>query len=117
MKYIVILFFINVFSSCYYDKDELLYGTTSCDTVNVRYSVQIKNILQTNCFSCHGGNALNGGGIKLGDYASLKAVVDGGSFLNAVTRSVNTMPKGAAKLPDCNIAEIRVWIRKGAPNN
>jgi mono/diheme cytochrome c family protein len=117
MKYIFLFLFIATCSSCYYDKEELLYGSIPCDTVNVKYSVQIKNTLQASCFTCHGGSAASGGGIQLGDYVSLKKVADNGSLLNAITRSVNTMPKGGAKLPDCKIAEIRAWIQNGAPNN
>lgn len=117
MKYLVIIIFIALLSSCYYDKEQELYGTIPCDTVNVRFSVQIKNTLQANCLRCHGGTAINGGGIQLGSYDAVKLAADNGRLLNAITRSVNTMPKGAGRLSDCRIAEIRQWISKGAPNN
>lgn len=106
-----------LFSSCYYDKEDLLYGQNFCDTSVVKYSVQITNILNTSCLSCHNGSAAAGGGIPLGDYASVKAAADDGSLIASVTRSVNTMPKGSARLSDCKIETIRIWIRNGAPNN
>jgi mono/diheme cytochrome c family protein len=104
-------------SSCYYDKEDYLYGATKCDTANVKYSVQVISILNSNCISCHGGTAANGGGIKLGTYADIKVYTDNGALLNSITRTTNTMPKGGARLSDCRIAEIRTWIRNGAPNN
>jgi cytochrome c553 len=108
---------VFIISSCYYDKEELLYGNTPCDTAAVKYSVQIVNTLNAACMSCHGGTAASGGGVKLGDYASLKTYADNGLLLNAITRTNNPMPKGGARLSDCRIAEIRTWIRNGTPNN
>jgi mono/diheme cytochrome c family protein len=105
------------FSSCYYDKEDLLYGTSSCDTTNVKYSTQIVGIINSSCISCHGGTAAAGGGIKLGDYASVKAAADNGTLLNSVIRTNNTMPKGGARLSNCRISEIRTWIRNGTLNN
>jgi len=108
---------ISSFSSCYYDKEDMLYPSTGCDTSAVKYSGQIVTMLNSSCLSCHGGTAASGGGIKLGDYTSVKAAADNGTLLNAVTRDVNPMPQGAARLSDCRIAELRTWIRNGAPNN
>lgn len=107
----------SVFSSCYYDKEDMLYGTGSCDTSNIKYSVQIVAIVNSNCIVCHGGTAANGGGIKLGTYNDIKAYASNGILLTSVTRSTNTMPKGGTRLSNCRIAEIRTWIRNGAPNN
>jgi mono/diheme cytochrome c family protein len=116
---IIFLFLIatGVFSSCYYDKEDLLYGTGSCDTTNVKYSVHITAIINSGCISCHGGTAANGAGIKLGTYDEIKTYATSGVLLNAVTKPVNTMPKGGTRLSNCRIAEIRTWIRNGAPNN
>ncbi len=108
---------VFIISSCYYDKEELLYGANLCDTSAVKYSVQIISILNSSCISCHGGTAANGGGIKLGTYNDVKVYATNGSLLNAVTRTNNPMPKGAPRLADCRIAELRTWIRNGAPNN
>jgi mono/diheme cytochrome c family protein len=116
----IVLFVISSFvvlSSCYYDKEDLLYGPSQCDTSAVKYSVQIKSILNASCLSCHSGTAAAGGGIKLDDYTSVKNAATNGTFLSSVTRSVNPMPKGSARLNECRIAEIRTWIREGAPNN
>lgn len=117
----LILFITTVtfLSSCYYDKEEYLYGIESCDTSNVKYSVQIANTLSANCLSCHGGNASAGAGVRLGTYDEVKAQALSGPLLNVIshTPGFSAMPKGGARLPDCRIAEIRTWIRNGAPNN
>lgn len=120
MKLIIvvsILLATALFSSCYYDKEDLLYGAGTCDTANVKYSVQIVSIINSNCISCHGGTAASGGGVKLGTYTDVKVYADNGLLLNAITRSTNTMPKGGPRLSDCRIAEVRTWLRNNAPNN
>lgn len=101
--------------SCRYDSEEELIGITSCDTVNVRYNRQITALLQSRCFECHGGNADNGGGIKLGDYNTAKQLAVSGLLLDAVTRRIEQMPKGRQPLNACQIAQIRTWARNGAP--
>lgn len=113
---------ITLFAGCYYDKEELVYPPTtgtSCDTTAVKYSTDIVNILQSNCLGCHGGTASFGGGNKLDTYASLKTYANSGALLGAITHSPGypAMPPSGTKLPDCNIAKIRTWIRNGAPNN
>ncbi len=122
MKRIGIILLISTstfLSSCYYDKEELLYGIETCDTLNIKYSVQIVSTLSANCLSCHGGNASAGAGIRLGTYDEVKAQAVSGPLLNVISHvsGYSQMPKGNAKLPECRIAEIRTWIRNGAPNN
>ena len=106
-------------SSCYYDKEALLYGTSACDTTNIKFSVQISGTLSANCLSCHSGNAASGAGIQLGTYDAVKVQALNGKLMGVVSQSpgFSPMPKGGAKLPDCRIAEIRTWIRNGMPNN
>lgn len=115
---------IAIFAGCFYDKEELVYPTTggpgnTCDTANMRYSVDITNILSNNCYICHGGNAQAGGGIKLDTYSGVKNMVNNGLLLNAInhTGGASPMPKGGAKLPACTIAKIKAWIDRGAPQN
>lgn len=121
-KFVLLLsIIIIVFSwlGCQNKKDEIAYPVTTCDTLNVKYSVDIVGILQANCNVCHASAIANssGGGNKLDTYSNLQPYAQFGSLLNSITRSVNTMPKGAPKLSDCNIAKIRTWVRNGYPNN
>jgi hypothetical protein len=114
-------FFLLPVTSCYYDKEEILYPQGVCDTNSaVTYSVSIAPVLNTNCnsTSCHGGST-PAAGIKLDVYAGVKAVADNGKLVGAVSHAAgfSPMPKNAAKISDCNIAKIKKWIAAGALNN
>lgn len=90
----------------------------SCDTVNMKYVANVQPILQANCYSCHGNGQANGG-VTLDNYAGVKAVADNGKLIGVITHAPGfpPMPKGGAKLSDCNINKIRSWINRGAQNN
>ncbi|MEQ1798403.1 MAG: hypothetical protein ABL872_10635 [Lacibacter sp.] len=107
------------FSSCYYDKEEKIYGIAPCDTSNIKYSVQIVSTISTNCLRCHGGTATSGGGIQLSDYNIVKGLAQNGKLIGALTHSAgfSPMPKDGPQLSECRIAEIRTWIRNGALAN
>lgn len=117
--YVLLIVTVLCFASCYYNSEEGLYGIVPCDTTDVRYSKQITDIISANCLVCHGGDASNGGGNKLGEYNVLKTLALSGHLLASVTHEPGhqPMPKNAAKLPDCEIAQIRTWIRNGALAN
>lgn len=111
-----------IVTGCYYDKAELVYPQ-GCDTTNVKYSVEVVNILTNNCYVCHSNvNATSSGaGIKLEGHANLVALTTGGAnsrLVKAVDHSgAFDMPKGQPKLPDCQVNQIRGWVLDGAPNN
>ena len=109
---------ITSLNSCYYDKADLLYPDTACDTAAVKYSTSIVPVLSSNCISCHGGSTPSAG-IGLDTYAGVKTQANNGRLLGAVTHSPNfsPMPKNSNKLSTCNIEKIRIWIAAGAPNN
>lgn len=113
----VTLLCLALFSSCTYNKEELLYNNT-CDTSNVKYSVQVVNTIAANCISCHSGASASGG-IMLDDFTNVRAVAISGKLLGAITHSpgYRAMPDLAPKLSECRIAEIRTWIRNGMLNN
>ena len=101
--------------SCYYDKEELLYGQ-ACDTTNVTYSATISPIIATNCLGCHGG-ATPSAGFSLETYAGVKAKVDDGRLIGAISHlsGFTAMPKDNLQLSSCNIAKFRTWVRNGLP--
>lgn len=110
--------------SCVYHKDDIEYPpdpAAVCDTANVRYSVEITAILQANCYSCHStaNGPSSGGGTILQGYNNLKIYSTIGVLYDNVNHSpgANPMPKGGAKLSDCDIAKIRIWAANGSPNN
>ncbi len=105
-------------NSCYYDKADLLYPDTACDTTAVTYSTSVLPVLSSNCISCHGG-ATPSAGIGLDTYAGVKIQADNGRLWGAVSHSPNfsPMPKNSNKLNVCSLEKIRLWIAAGAPNN
>jgi hypothetical protein len=113
-----VLFLLFFATGCYYDKAELLYPNTACDTATITYRSSVIPILSSNCTSCHGGSTPSAS-IKLDTYAGVKQQVDNGRLWGAVSHAANysPMPKGGNMLSTCNLAKIRLWIAAGAPNN
>ncbi len=105
-------------SGCYYDKGELLYPETVCDTAAVKYSTTILPIVSSYCISCHGGNTPSAG-IRLDNYAGLQLQAANGRLWGAVSHnaSFSPMPKNNTKLDACNLAKIKKWLDAGYPNN
>lgn len=126
MKYLIILAIFSgllvTASSCYYDKEDLLYGggntvCTDSSTV-VSYSTQVVPVLQQYCYSCHSGG-FPSGGIAMGTYASDKAIGQNGKLYGSISYApgYSPMPKGMTKMTSCQIALIQKWINNGMPNN
>ena len=116
----IILSFIVIASAtgCYYDKEEILYPDSACDTTNVRYSTSVAPIISANCNSCHSGSSPSGG-FNLDTYVALKVQADNQKLLKAINHEagVSPMPKNASKLSNCNIAIITQWVAAGTPQN
>jgi hypothetical protein len=115
--------FLLGLSACYYDVEEELYGSTTatCDTVSVSYASEVVPILEAKCYSCHAGDALAGGGIKLGTYPDLKSRIDNfkSRFISSIVQdgTVSAMPQGQPKMADCSINKIVAWVHQGYPQN
>ncbi len=118
---IAFVIMLITFYSCENRKAEIVYPSTNCDTSLVRFSVEIKAILQANCYSCHGAAVANsfGGGYNYETYTGILPNVMNGKVLNSIMQvpGSDPMPKGAPKISDCDIAKFRTWIRNGYPNN
>ena len=92
--------------------------TSVCDTSNISYSVNIKNIVAGKCQGCHSSSAASGG-IDLSTYTGVKSKVTDGRLWGAVNHlaGFSPMPKGGTKLSDCELGQIKKWMDAGAPNN
>jgi hypothetical protein len=112
----LLLCFTNL--SCYYDSEEDLYPNVTCDTTNVKYSVEIKAIINNNCIGCHSA-AANQGDIQLENHADVLKYANNGRLLGSIKHAATyvAMPTGAPKLSDCNISKVEAWINAGSPNN
>jgi len=117
------LLFILLLSSCYWDKEELLYPVTeeACDSTNVTYSGQVSVIISTNCLACHSSSVYTttGGGINLDGYNNLITYVNNGRLQGTINHETgySPMPKNGGKLNNCNITVIETWINSGSSNN
>jgi hypothetical protein len=129
MRITILILLINFFtgalllSSCYYDKEDLLYGNTNngpCtdSTGTVSYSQKVVPMLRQYCYSCHSGSFPSGNQL-MGTYASDKAMAQNGKLYGTINHSPNykPMPEGMAKMSNCQIATIKKWIDGGVPNN
>ena len=116
IAFLLAMVFFN--TGCYYDKAEVLYPDTVCDTASVTYSTSVAPVLSSFCNSCHSGVAPSAG-IKLDTYNDLKIQAANGRLWGAVSHSTSysPMPKNAAKLNTCNLAKIKKWLDAGYPNN
>jgi len=106
------------FSSCYYDKAELLATTADCDTTKVTYSITILPIIKTNCEACHSGGSPSGN-VLLSNYTEIKAAAENESLMGTIKHKTgwSPMPKGGNNLSDCDIRKLEIWIKNGEPNN
>ena len=102
-------------------EDLLASGGTpapACDTTHVTYAGTIAPLLQQSCSSCHGGSQ-PAAGFAVGSYTQVQAKAANGHLLGTVNHDpgYSPMPKGAAKLSDCDLAKLHQWVAAGAPNN
>ena len=98
---------------CYNDKEEILYGATTCDGTNASFSVNVSPIIQSNCAitDCHAAGSANGPG-ALTSYSQIKnAAVE---IKSAVVSRF--MPQNGS-LSSSQIKSISCWVDAGAPNN
>jgi hypothetical protein len=117
----ILLVFVALVSSCYYDNGEELYPVlnTDCDTTNVSFNPVISSILQNNCLSCHSNAtaASSGNNIKLENYADVVSSAD--AVLGSIRHDTpySPMPKNGGKLNACIISQLEKWITNGTPQN
>ncbi|MFN7013377.1 MAG: hypothetical protein ACK4ON_03800 [Bacteroidia bacterium] len=75
-----------------------------CDTATIKYSNYIKNIINTNCGSCH---------TNYTDYSGVKAIADDGKLKNRVVDgNPSPMPPNGL-LPQATRDSILWWINGG----
>ncbi len=113
---------LSTTEGCYYDKAQLLYPTSTCDTTNVTYSGTIKPVINAYCSSCHSTAAgpTSGAGYILDTYAGFyDATVTKNRLMGSVNHAsgYSAMPKGGGQLTSCTLSQFQAWINAGAKNN
>jgi hypothetical protein len=131
--FVLLLFVIPLFSSCYYDNLEELHpnlSSANCDTTGtISYASDIVPILNAYCSlnnsSCHNSSA----SYPLNTYANVhtEAFATNGSCSRmlvltikhdpCLNPSIQFMPQGGGMLDNCSIQKIEAWVNRGAPNN
>jgi len=80
---------------------------------DIKFSTDIKNIINTNCAitGCHVA-----GGSGPGNFTVFANIQENAYAIHRVVQSGN-MPKNAAKLPQAQLDDIACWVDDGALNN
>lgn len=105
---------------------ELLEAGTPTSVSEITYEDDIRPILKTHCFGCHGETGNKKGNL---DLRLRRLIVNGGDSGPAITpgnpdksyllRRITSgeMPPGENRVPDESIERIRTWIAEGAPTS
>ncbi len=121
IKTIFLFVFLISIQGCYFDNADKLYPKEDCKTTEITYSKTIVPIIENNCLNCHNSSSYinSGGGNNLEGYSNIKSFATNGKLINSITSSSPSirMPLGNARLSDCNIEKVQIWINAGAPNN
>jgi hypothetical protein len=119
---VITIFMILFVSSCYYDKEDLLYGNANAactdTTSNISYAQHIVPMLRQYCYNCHLGG-FPSGGIAMGTYATDKAIAQNGKLYGSISHAGGfiPMPQGMSKFTNCQIQAVKKWIDAGMLNN
>lgn len=127
MKFILSILIVTTcivsFSSCYYDKEDLLYGGGNAgpctdSTGTISYAQKVMPMLQQYCYSCHTGSFPSGNAL-MGTYAADKAMAQNGKLYGTINHAsgFSPMPQGMPKMSSCQIVTIKKWIDSGMLNN
>lgn len=106
-------------NGCFYDNEEELYGpdnSLNCDTTNIRYSVEIKQILADKCNSCHLESSPSYSGIPYETYDQFREVAQNGKLVDRINSLSAPMPQ-TGLMDKCNREKLEAWVKAGAPNN
>lgn len=126
MRVLIVVVSLAVISlqACRFDSVEELYPKPpGCDTTVTTYMAVVSKIINTNCGvpGCHRGAAVRQGIGDFDTHEGLKIYLDNNRqrFLGALNheQGFSPMPKGGARLDDCDIQKIERWIDRGYKNN
>lgn len=98
--------------ACTKDKTTPTSATNNTSTCSdsIRFSVEIQNMITSNCISCHDAG---GTSPDLSTYSKVS------THANAIYNSINSgsMPLESSKLSDATIQNMQCWIGQGKSNN
>lgn len=118
-SFFAFLSLLLLLSSCAFDKEEVIFPEDplkNCDTLNVSYAATVKPVMDTQCATCH-SLSLATGGVVLEQYSDVKPYADSGQLVSVLEYNSEIKMPTTGKLPLCDIAKIRSWVRDGALDN
>jgi len=87
-----------------------------CDSASSGFTAVIQPMMTKYCVGCHAyPNA--SAQVELSGYIGVKNAINQGLLKSLDHTGYYPMPKGGAKLSDCEISQVRNWIQRGAPND
>jgi len=104
---------IIIFYGCYNDKEEILYGATTCDGINTAFAANVQPIIQSNCAipECHAAGSTNGPG-ALTTYSQIR-----NAAVEIKSAVISRFMPQTGSLSTSQIKTISCWVDAGAPNN
>ena len=118
LKYLLILAILALGMAACGDDEEEPPMTTGCEIDGVTYTNDIASIINTNCTTatCHNDEDL-ANDFSLESFQQTMAAASFGNFLPAINHEAgfSRMPRGADKLPQCDIDMITAWIDADFP--
>ncbi|MEO6038615.1 MAG: hypothetical protein ABIQ93_09380 [Saprospiraceae bacterium] len=114
--FLVIWAFLVLPAGCTYYNEVDLYGAPApCDTIGMRYSGEIKAILEANCYSCH-SVANNVSGYPFEEFDIIHDYAVAGTLVARINDPILPMPQ-TGLMNICDRQKIEAWVNAGAPNN
>ena len=86
------------------------------NTASVKYSTQVKNIIDINCLFCHQNPPINGAPMRLTSYEDVKNAVLTRGLIDRISRpqgAPGMMPNGGTRLSQALINQIITWQNEG----
>lgn len=106
-------------SACTSDKEDIRFPDdpyANCDTTAVSFAADIHPILSAQCSSCHSLSAASDN-VVLELYSDVLPYAQAGTLVEVVEFDSQIKMPQTGKLPLCDIAKIRSWVREGALDN
>lgn len=109
---------LSLAAGCTYSHGDPVVTPCDISPQTVTYDAVISPIFDAHCRECHASNkaATLGGGIDLGDYQNVDRY-PAASLLASIKQlpTADPMPKGRARIPECDIRRIEAWMAAGKP--
>jgi uncharacterized membrane protein len=112
----LLLLSIVSINACTYQNEAELFDRAECNTTDIRYSVQVLDILQRHCYRCHQAGKPQFNSISLASYTDLKSYALDGQLVNRTNSTASPMPPSGL-LSACDREAIEAWVKAGSPNN